>query len=61
MKKYWRLWAKALGEKTGATDKEADIIAAIRTVPVIMFIITDILIVVNIFHNWNNACSVVVN
>ncbi len=30
MKKGWRLWARALGEKVG-TSKEADRIAIIRT------------------------------
>ena len=28
----WRLWAKALGEKHGKSDQEADIIAFIRTI-----------------------------
>ena len=27
MKKLWRLWAKALGEKIGETNKEADKVA----------------------------------
>ena len=31
LNKLWRLWAKALGEKAGDTDKEADRIACIRT------------------------------
>ena len=30
MKKYWRLWAKAIGEKEGITNAEADKIAVIR-------------------------------
>ena len=30
--KVWRLWAKALGEKSGTTDSESDLIAIIRTV-----------------------------
>ena len=29
-RKWWRLWAKALGEKIGG-DKEADRIATLRT------------------------------
>ena len=29
MKNAWRLWAKAIGEKEGATDREADKIAMI--------------------------------
>jgi len=31
----WRLWAKALGEKHGRTDSEADKIALIRTIIVV--------------------------
>ena len=30
MKKIWRIWAKALGEKSGKNNKEADIIALIE-------------------------------
>jgi ribulose-5-phosphate 4-epimerase/fuculose-1-phosphate aldolase len=26
MKKWWRLWAKALGDKVGPDNKEADIV-----------------------------------
>ena len=31
MKKFWRVWAKALGEKSGKSNNEADTIAKIRT------------------------------
>ena len=31
VKNLWRIWAKALGEKSGKSDKEADTIARIRT------------------------------
>ena len=31
MKKFWRIWAKALGDKSGKDDKEADFVAMIRT------------------------------
>ena len=31
MKNIWRLWAKSLGDKVGETDRQADIIAIIRT------------------------------
>ena len=40
MKHIWRLWAKALGEKSGDTDQEADRIALIRTCIVLTYIIT---------------------
>ena len=48
---WWRLWAKALGEKIGA-DKEADRIAGLRTMIVIQAIITNVLIAINIIINW---------
>jgi hypothetical protein len=53
LKRNWRLWAKALGEKQG-NSKEADKIAMWRTMIVIQAIITNILIAVNIIINWIN-------
>ena len=41
IKKWWRVWAKALGEKSGKTDKEADFIAIIRTLIFIQLVITN--------------------
>ena len=49
MKKAWRLWAKALGEKSGS-DKEADVVAFIRTIIVIQAIICNLFIVWNIIR-----------
>ena len=51
MKRFWRLWAKALGEKIGE-DKEADTIARFRTLIVLQAIITNILISINILVAW---------
>ena len=31
MKKLWRHWARALGEKVGETNKDADNVAIFRT------------------------------
>lgn len=53
MKKLWRLWAKALGEKAGSTDDEADRIACIRTLIVLTYIITNIFIVAGVIRHWN--------
>jgi len=50
--KIWRLWAKALGEKAGNSDKEADRIAIIRTVIVLVYLLTNICIVVGIIRHW---------
>ena len=48
---WWRLWAKALGEKIGE-DKEVDRIASLRTMIILQAIITNILISINIIINW---------
>lgn len=52
MKQFWRLWAKALGEKTGSTDQEADRIALIRTCIVLTYIITNCFIVAGVIRHW---------
>ena len=51
MKKFWKLWAKALGEKIG-DNKEADTIALIRTLIVLQAIICNVLIMWNILRKW---------
>lgn len=48
----WRLWAKALGEKAGKTDKEADKIAIIRSAIVLTYIITNMFIVAGVIRHW---------
>lgn len=52
MKKFWRLWAKALGEKAGATDQEADKIALIRTAIVAGYMTTNLFIVAGVIRHW---------
>jgi hypothetical protein len=52
MRKYWRLWAKALGEKSGATTQEADRIALIRSAIVLTYIITNCFIVAGVIRHW---------
>lgn len=52
MKKVWRLWAKALGEKTGATDSEADNVALVRTFIVLTYIITNMFIIAGVIRHW---------
>lgn len=48
----WRIWAKALGEKTGKDDNEADKVALIRTLIVLCYIITNIFIVAGVIRHW---------
>lgn len=50
----WRLWAKALGEKHGKDDLEADKIALIRTIIVATYIITNLFIVAGVLRHWND-------
>jgi hypothetical protein len=52
MLKVWRIWAKALGEKTGATDQEADKVALVRTFIVLTYIITNLFIVAGVIRHW---------
>ena len=54
MKKVWRIWAKALGDKSGKTDKEADFVAIIRTFIFIQLVITNCFIVAGNIRHWND-------
>ena len=56
-KSAWRVWAKALGEKSGKNDREADIIAGIRTLIFISYLVTNVAIVANAIRHWNNVNS----
>ena len=53
MKKWWRLWAKSLGEKVGS-DSEADKIAIIRTIWWLTHLATCWFIILNAIqnHGW---------
>lgn len=48
----WKLWAKALGEKSGASDAEADRIALIRTLLILINVLTNFAIVIGIIRHW---------
>ena len=54
MRRLWRLWAKALGEKASADDAEADRVAFIRTAVVVIYIVTNLAIVAGIIRHWND-------
>ena len=53
-KSAWRIWAKALGEKSGKNDREADIVACIRTLIFISYLVTNVAIVANAVRHWND-------
>ena len=57
MKILWRIWAKALGRKDGRDDREADIIACIRTFILVSYMVTNVAIVANAMRHWNDNSS----
>jgi len=54
-KSAWRIWAKALGAKEGKNDREADIIASIRTLIFVSYLVTNVAIVANAIRHWNDV------
>lgn len=52
MKNIWRLWAKALGDKAGRHNQEADLIALIRTLIICVYIITNFFIIAGVIRHW---------
>lgn len=53
-KGVWRLLAKALGEKSGKNDKEADKIALIRLLMFLSIFITNFFIIAGVVRHWND-------
>lgn len=55
MSKWWRIWAKSLGEKVGETDKQANTVAVIRTVWWVTHMATCWFIILNAIanHGWH--------
>jgi len=52
LKSSWRLWAKALGEKASSDNNEADKVAIIRTLIVLVYVIANIFLVANVIRHW---------
>ena len=52
VKQLWRLWAKAVGEKAGSSDAEADKIALIRSLIILFYIITNAFIIAGVIRHW---------
>ena len=58
IRKAWRIWAKALGQKDGRNNREADTIAGIRTFILVAYMVTNIAIVANAVRHWDSNQSV---
>lgn len=52
MKQFWRVWAKALGEKSGRDDLEADRVALVRTLIVLFYVVTNFFIIAGVIRHW---------
>jgi hypothetical protein len=52
MKKLWYVWAKALGEKASDDHQIADLVAVIRTIIVVTYLVTNIVIVAGVIRHW---------
>ena len=50
----WKLWSKALGEKSSDKDHEADYVAILRTRIFTTYLITNMFIVAGVIRHWNN-------
>lgn len=50
----WRIWCKALGEKQGKNNNEADKIAIIRTLIFITYLITNCFIIAGVIKHFND-------
>ena len=52
LKRYWKIWAKALGEKAFQENRDADKVAIIRTVIVLVNFVTCFFIMANTIRHW---------
>lgn len=51
----WDLWCKAIGQKAYQDDKKADRVAIIRTVWIVLHIVTCLAIILNAIQNHGLA------
>jgi hypothetical protein len=53
-KTLWKWFAMALGEKASKCDKESDIVARIRALIFLTYLITNTFIVAGVIKHWND-------
>ena len=49
----WKIWCKALGQKEGKSNREADAVAVIRTLILMGYMITNSFIVAGVIRHWD--------
>jgi hypothetical protein len=52
LKRFWKIWANAMGSKISDNDQESDIAAIIRTVFWAVNLITCFFIIANAIRHW---------
>ena len=52
LSKLWRLWAKSLGDKASDNSKDADAVAVMRTLVVLVNFFTCFFIVAGVIRHW---------
>ena len=57
----WKIWCKALGQKEGKSNREADAVAVIRTLILLGYMITNSFIVAGVVRHWNSNVPVSVD
>ena len=55
----WKIWCKALGQKEGKNNREADAVAVIRTLILLGYKITNSFIMAGVVRHWNDVECVV--
>jgi hypothetical protein len=53
-KTIWKWFAMALGEKASKCDKESDVVARIRAVIFLTYLITNCFIIAGVIKHWND-------
>jgi hypothetical protein len=51
----WRLWARSLGTKEGKNEKEADMVALVRTAILFSYMLTNAFIVAGVVRHWDDS------
>ena len=54
----WKIWCKALGQKEGKNNREADAVAVIRTLILLGYMITNSFIMAGVVRHWNSVNTV---
>ena len=54
----WKIWCKALGQKEGESNREADAVAVIRTLILLGYMITNSFIMAGVVRHWNDVYCV---